>query len=87
MERLELSREISLEPKSSASTNSATPANILLFYIKKQQAVNFSIYFFIQASCYLLKGSPLQYYRRYTVSQLSSEWISVVPVRYKHQDD
>ena len=26
MERLELSREISLEPKSSASTNSATPA-------------------------------------------------------------
>jgi hypothetical protein len=40
----------------------------------------------VLAPCYLPKGRLLKYYRRCNVSQPSSGWIGVVPVRHKHQD-
>ena len=48
MERLELSREISLEPKSSASTNSATPAQLKIFSLKKTTLSFISIIIYFQ---------------------------------------
>ena len=47
--------------------------------------MDFSFLFNLALS-YSPKKLPFQYHCRNTVSQLSSRWISVVPVCYEHQD-
>ena len=41
---------------------------------------------FYLASTYFLRGLPPKYRRRCSVSQPSSRWIGVVPLRHGHQD-
>ena len=41
---------------------------------------------FYLASTYFLRGLPPKYRRRCIVSQPSSRWIGVVPMRHGHQD-
>ncbi len=47
---------------------------------------NNATHWFYLASTYFLRGLPPKYRRRCSVSQPSSRWIGVVPLRHGHQD-